>query len=77
MIQPKTTITETQDVKWAGKPCPHLHVIEASRGGEHFSQGEPWDDISTYLFCLDCLQVIEVEAEVEEVEDGDDAPPPF
>ena len=60
MTQPEAkTENEAVNVQWAGSSCPHLHVIEASSGSWHFSDGEPWDNITTFLICLDCLRIIE------------------
>jgi len=44
-------------------PCLHRHVVLATTGGMHFSQGEVWDDIQEHLLCLDCLEYV-TEAEV-------------
>ena len=74
MTQPEVKTDEAVNVQWAGTPCPHLHVIMASRGGWHFSEGEAWDDIETYLFCLDCLQEIEPP---HECDGGEDNLPPL
>ena len=35
-------------------PCPHRHVITATTGGMHFTDGDVWDDIHEELMCLDC-----------------------
>ena len=39
--------------------CPHLRTVINTRGGYHFTAGEPWDDIVDELLCLDCYEVID------------------
>jgi hypothetical protein len=38
--------------------CPHLRTVVDTKGGYHFSYGEPWDDIVEELLCLDCLEIL-------------------
>ena len=42
-------------------PCLHRHVVLATSGGRHFSEGECWDDICEELLCLDCLETLSEE----------------
>ena len=51
-------------------PCPHRHVVLATTGGMHCSEGECWDDIHEYLLCLDCNEYL-TEAEVRTRWNGD------
>lgn len=61
-------------------PCLHRHVVTVTTGGMHHSEGEVWDDIHTYLQCLDCGEYL-TEPEIRarwngtEVPDANAAPP--